>query len=158
MWCWMEKGTLGILDICDGEQRLWKRRDKQVWEKKYPLNRISIHVSSQIRQLPSRGQFRLRVYTQLLRLQIPKAKKAAWVDNFFALLGSAGIKAARKTLMKLTLALYHVLVTFYILQIESYFVSFFDEKLFQHISIHFFGNLYLSVTKNLECENLDSEH
>ncbi len=42
-------------------------------------------------------------YEQLLRAQIPKAQKK--IDNltvFFALLGSALVKAALRTLMKLT--------------------------------------------------------
>ena len=39
---------------------------------------------------------------QLLRLHIPKAKKVLELTVFFALLGSASIKAARKMLVKLT--------------------------------------------------------
>ena len=43
-------------------------------------------------------------YEQLLRVQIPKAQKAALLDClFFALLGTALVKTARRTLVKLTL-------------------------------------------------------
>ena len=45
-------------------------------------------------------QFHQHVYVQLLRTQIPKAQKVAWVDCLFALLGSACLKSARKMLMK----------------------------------------------------------
>ena len=46
------------------------------------------------------GQFHQRVYEQLLRMQILKGQKALTV--FFALLGSALVKAACKMLVKLT--------------------------------------------------------
>ena len=48
------------------------------------------------------GQFHQRVYVQLLRTQIPKLQKAAWVDRLFVLLGFVRVKAARKILVKLT--------------------------------------------------------
>ena len=49
------------------------------------------------------GQFHQSVDAKLKHLQIPKAKKAAWVDCLFALLGSASVKAASKMLVKLTI-------------------------------------------------------
>ena len=42
------------------------------------------------------SQFHQCVYSQLWRLQILKAQKAAWVDCLYALLGSAGVKAEHK--------------------------------------------------------------
>jgi len=44
----------------------------------------------------------LSISSTLLRLQIPNAKKTVKPSVFFALLGSAHIKAAFRTLMKLT--------------------------------------------------------
>jgi len=45
-------------------------------------------------------------YVQLFRLKIPKAqKKTVNLSVFFALLGSASVKAARRKLMKLTPAI-----------------------------------------------------
>jgi len=41
-------------------------------------------------------------YEKLLCVQIPKAQKYSQVVNFFALSGSWGVKAAHKTMMKLT--------------------------------------------------------
>ena len=42
-------------------------------------------------------------YQQLLRVQIPKAqKKTVKLSSFFALLGSSRVKAACRTLVKLT--------------------------------------------------------
>ena len=53
--------------------------------------------------LLTRGQFYQRVYSQLLRTQIPKAQESFlnWL-SLFALLGSTRVKAAHKILMKLT--------------------------------------------------------
>ena len=50
----------------------------------------------------TRGQFHQLVNAQLLQPQILKAQKAARVHCFFALLGSARVKAAHKMLVKLT--------------------------------------------------------
>ena len=49
------------------------------------------------------GQFHQHVYEQILCLQIPKTqKKLLNLTVFFALLGSARVKAACKMLVKLT--------------------------------------------------------
>ena len=53
-------------------------------------------------EIDPRGRFHQRVYPQLLRSQISKVQKVAWVDCLFVLLGSASIKAARKMMAKLT--------------------------------------------------------
>jgi len=42
-------------------------------------------------------------YTKLLRAQIPKVQKIVKPSVFFALLGSAHVKASRKKLVKSTL-------------------------------------------------------
>ncbi len=43
-------------------------------------------------------------YTKLLRVQIPKAKNTVKLSVFFALLGTALVKAAHKLMVKLTTA------------------------------------------------------
>ena len=53
--------------------------------------------------IPNRGSISSTFYKHLLRAKIPKArKKIIKLSSFIALLGSACVKAARRTLVKLT--------------------------------------------------------
>jgi len=53
-------------------------------------------------QTPGGVNLSITFYTQLLQVKIPNLKKNYNFTFFFVLLGSTRIKAARKTLMKLT--------------------------------------------------------
>ena len=48
------------------------------------------------------SQIHQRVYTQLLRMQIQKHKKESQFKQLCVLLGSAGVKALRRMMVKLT--------------------------------------------------------
>ena len=62
----------------------------------YLLKQLSIFFANQ-------GSISSTFYEQLLRVHTPKAlKKTAKSSSFFALLGSTSVKAACRTLMKLT--------------------------------------------------------